>query len=477
VNFWSNIKESLLSGVPQPLVLPDALVFNAIDKDAISVSLKLSEKAGHDGERDSPDTASNTLSNTESSIVAKITQVMRPYLQNYDSQQLAYESRLASLDPLGLTSKFRGEASLQVNELRVKIDQETGSFYLLKDSLTAIEADWREFKNAWNITVDPVISDNKNRGWLLLALLVAAEAILNGLLIGPYTELGVLSGVAVAAIFPIITLLCCGLASGNLIRLIVSPVTDRNKTRLAIILVIFLSLIAVLVNLWLAYTREAAATLEEWTQGLTLLLLTLRGDPQPFGAESLLLFIFSTALYAVAVVDVYRMKHPIPGLVEKFRTRQQKHKEFSSRLKKSHQDLIALQSVSTELFRTSFDTLNAWQIEYNQIQDARVKLWQRLQNYLNHVETSTNELLSSYREINESVRKTPSPKYFKRSWTFPEIDYRERVANENPEAYQNKLRQATEELEAIQREVNSVFEKIPEIVRGIDALLTSIQKP
>lgn len=190
----------------------------------------------------------------------------------------------------------------------------------------------------------------------------------------------------------------------------------------------------------------------------------------------MLLFIFSTGLYFFAVYDVFRMKHPIPGLVEKFKNRQEKHREFSARLQKSHRDLIELQEDSMEVFKASFDTLNSWQIEYNQIQSSQIKLWQRLQNYLDHIETVANSLLMRYREMNSQHRNDKPPPYFNTRWTFPELDRRVPIVAEAADQYSSKLQIATADLEAIQKEVNDVFSSIPEIVRGIDRLLASIQK-
>jgi hypothetical protein len=475
MGIWDKVKQSLSAGVPEPLVLPDALVFNAIDGAAVSARVNLETRAASDGKKNHPSSDGESYSQTEAEIISVVTATVRPYLQNYDSQQLAYKNRLASLDPLGLAAKFRGQASLQINQIRTRIDQESGSFYLLSNALTDIENDWLAFKREWNIRVDPIISSKNHRGWVILGALVLVESLVNGFLIGPYTETGLLGGFLIAMMFPVITLLFCGIASGHLLRELISPVRKLSKNLIRGALS-FLLFTALLVNLWLAYTREAAENVGEWGQGLNLLVSTLSGSFQPFGAVSVLLFLFSTGLYLFAVYDVFRMKHPIPGLIEKFKNRGEKHLEFSSRLQKSHRDLIELQQDSISIFKASFDTLNSWQIEYNQIQSSQIKLWQRLQNYLDHVEATVNNLLARYREINLHSRNDAAPRHFKTTWKFPELDYRVPVVTEGVEQYTNRLQIATGELEAIQKEVNGEFGAIPEILRGIDALLQSIKK-
>jgi len=147
MSLFDKIKNSLSEGAPEPLVLPDSMVFSALDISAISSRLKIQDRAVENGLRNLPESDAKTFDSVEESIQNVILNEIRPNLQNYDSQQLAYKNRLSSLDPFGLASRYRGEIDLQKNQLKIKIDQESGNLFLVKEALVQIENDCKSFKD------------------------------------------------------------------------------------------------------------------------------------------------------------------------------------------------------------------------------------------------------------------------------------------------------------------------------------------
>lgn len=458
----------------EELILPDAMVFRSLDSHEISVRLDIKTKAIANGKLNFPESDSSSIDATEEEIQAEVLKIVRSNLQNYDSQQLAYQHRISSLDPIGLSSKCKGEASLQLNTLRSKIKQESGGLYTVKQSLIGIENDWQNFKNEWGIKSDPNFGVSKSGKFGLLALMVLIETIINGALIGPYTEGGPLEGGLIALIFPVLTLLLCAYPAGNLIRRLFIPAVAYKKT-LYLLIVSVLCIFATIMNLFLAYIREAVSSEMEWNQGLDLLVQTLTGNPYHIGAPGVLLFLLSMGLYVAAVFDVFFMDHPVPGLLTKLKQRNEKHKEYAERLKKSHAELLTLQENSVDDYKEIYNQLSVWQIEHNNLKGYQIALWTKLQAYLNHIENATNKLLKAYRENNKLERTSPAPDYFKEPWLFPLVEYQAPININTNDNYSERIRVALEEITKSESELNAEFHLMSHLLTGIDALLMDVK--
>ncbi len=471
----NKIKSSLGQGAPEPIALPDAMVFSQINADAISKKTELNSRAEDNGLREMPDSNSDSLDSTEAAIVAAVMSQVRPNLQNYDAHQASYQNTLAGMDPFAMAAQKRGEIDIQKNQLEVKIDQESGNLYLLKKTLVQVEDEWIAFKEKWGVKTDPSPGLSVKQKWLILIALVVTEAFLNSSLIGPYVAGGGLEAFGIAVIFPLVTLIICAYPIGYLIRRFLRPDTLKSKLT-AILLTIPLIFLALTMNLFLAFIREAAENEDDWGLGLTFLKNSFYGDFYPLGTPSFLLFILSTGLFVVAIIDVLKMDHPVPGLLDRLNRRNELHKEYSGKLKKAHDDLIYIQSNSGSQFIGVFDKLASWQINYNRVIDQQIRLSQRMRAYIEHVEDTTNALLKKYREINAVHRTSESPKYFSAEWKFPLPEYLSLPLVDTQEQYSQKLQNAANEIELAQKSLNEAFSKIPAVLKGIDELLLKVGK-
>ena len=474
MTMFEKIIKAIFGKIEEELILPDAMVFKSLDHNKISVKLDIETKAISNGKLNLPESDSLSLDATEEEIQAEVMRIVGGNLQNYDTQQSAYTHRISSLDPIGLSAKCRGEASFQLNTLRSKMKQESGALYTIKQSLVGIEKDWQNFKNQWGIKSDPNFGVSKSGKFGLLALMILIETVINGALIGPYAEGGPLEGGLIAFMFPVLTLLFCAYPAGNLIRRLFISGTTYKKI-LFFLIVASLCIFATIMNLFLAYIREAVFSGMEWHQGLDLLIQTLTGNAYPIGAPGVLIFLLSMGLYVAAVFDVFFMDHPVPGLLTKLKQRNEKHKEYAERLKKSHAELLTLQANSIDDYKGIYNQLIAWQIEHNSLKNSQLTLWNRLQAYLEHIEGVTNKLLKAYRENNKLKRTSPAPDYFNEPWLFPLVDYQAPINIEANENYSEKIRVALEEITKSESELNAEFHLMSDLLTGIDALLMDVK--
>jgi hypothetical protein len=467
------IKSSFGHGSPEPISLPDAMVFSQINEEAIARQTNLILKAEENGLNNLPDVNSDTLNATEESIVSAVMSQVRPNLQNYDAHQASYQNTLSGMDPFAMAAQKRGEIDIQKLQLEVKIDQESGNLFLVKQALVQVESEWSSFKEQWGVKTDPSPGLSVKTKWLILFALVFIEAYINSSLIGPYVAGGGLEAFGIAIIFPLVTVIICAYPIGYLMRRFQRPDTFRNKL-IAISLIIPLTFLTLTMNLFLAFIREAAENEDDWGLGLTFLKNAFLGDFYPITTPSFLLFIFSTGLFVGAIIDVMKMDHPVPGLLDKLNRRNALHKEYSEKLKKAHDDLIYIQGNSGSQFLGVFDKLASWQINYNRVIDQQIRLSQRMRAYIEHVEDTTNSLLKKYREINISKRSSMPPKYFSSEWKFPMPEYLALPVVDTQEQYSKKLQNAANEIESAQKSLNEAFSKIPGVLKGIDELLLKV---
>ncbi len=467
------IKTSLGQGTPEPIALPDAMVFSQINADAIARQTNLSGKAEENGLKEMPDSNSVSFDSTEESIVAAVMSQVRPNLQNYDAHQASYQNTLAGMDPFSMAAQKRGEIDILKNQLEMKIDQESGNLYLLKQTLVQVEDEWTAFKEMWGVKADPSQHLSLKQKWAILIVLIVAEGFINSSLIGPYVASGYIGGFVLSVFFPIVTLIFCAYPIGYLARRFFRPEASKSKA-VAILLTTPLFFIALMMNLLLAYIRQAAEDEDDWELGLTFLKNIFYGDIYPLGTASFLLFIVSTGLFFVAIFDVFKMDHPVPGLLDKLNRRNALHHEYSEKLKKAHGDLINIQNNSGSQFLGVFDKLASWQVNYNRVIDQQIRLSQKMRAYIEHVEDTTNTLLKNYREANIASRSSTPPKYFSSEWKFPMPEYLASPVVDTQEQYSKKLQNAANEIELAQKSLNEAFSKIPGVLKGIDELLLKV---
>lgn len=469
------IKDSIAQGTPEPIALPDAMVFSALSSDAISKAVNLTKKAEENGLKNIPPESSHNPDSTEDAIISTVMSEVRPNLQNYDAQVRAYQSRLASMDPFALSSKFRGNIDIQKNELEIKIEQEQGSFYLLKESLIQLEEQWGSFKKKWNIEHDPNIGLSKKTKWTIFGAIFLFEVFVTAFMIQAYVAGGTLEAIGYSLLVPTLTLGICGIPAGKLLN----RIRRGGKQPTQVLLISLCSLLfigSLTLNLFLTYIREAAIEGEDINSAISYLVQTLSGDFYPISAIGILLYLFSCGLYIGAVIDVMFMEHAIPGLQEQIENRNKLHNQYSLRLKKTHDELILIQKNSGLEFNKVFNELNSWQVAYNEIVDHQMKLYQKMKAYISHAENIANTLLKQYREINISKRTIPPPDFFNTSWKFPFNEYLIEPKFDNQQIYSKKLQDAVNEIEKSQKVLNDSFAKIPKLVQGIDELLIKVTK-
>jgi hypothetical protein len=90
-------------------------------------------------------------------------------------------------------------------------------------------------------------------------------------------------------------------------------------------------------------------------------------------------------------------------------------------------------------------------------------LVQTFRGYEPSVETAANQLLSQYRDVNRTNRKTPTPTYFDRHWSLPHsfLDTAEaRTLTADQDEERLDMQSTLAELRGLSQEVLDEYEKL-----------------
>jgi hypothetical protein len=203
------------------LILPDALSFPSVDIDKLEKEIELENNAAINGKKELPPTDSKNFDFIQQKIVEHTLSAIRPYENSFSEAIVAYNARLAALDPLGFDAKIRGLAAKKKAEIQMISTQARGEIYLHENNLRQREVEYNKFKERYGNPADPVINMPMHIKYLIMAALVILEGTLNSFFLGDYMRGGFLEGLAYALVIPLLSIVFFGVIAGTSLRKIV----------------------------------------------------------------------------------------------------------------------------------------------------------------------------------------------------------------------------------------------------------------
>lgn len=174
-----------------PIVLPDAITFTAIDAAAIEAQLELKRKAEEFGAKNYPPKDQIPPDAVESELSREVTLRLRPVQDLYIENQKAYAARLATLEPLTLASQVKGKVASQKAAIAVALADAENHMYSASQRLEDAQRKYRDLKAKYGGIADPI---DQGKPWWKKILLVVAfiliEGVVNGASIQAYMSGG-----------------------------------------------------------------------------------------------------------------------------------------------------------------------------------------------------------------------------------------------------------------------------------------------
>jgi hypothetical protein len=453
----------------EELLLPDALTFPAIDAKQLEIKLSLEERAVEHGLQNYPKSDATVFGAFETELIDEVTRTVRPLQISYSEAMTAYASRMAALDPLGFDAGLRAKAAVLRAQIGMTVNQVKGEIFLHANNLRQREKEYKDFKEKEGNPADPHLTFSRSTKLYILIALILFEAVINGLYIGPYLAAGLLEGVGIAIAFPLITLVLFGWLGGVSLRKFHNKDISSKIIGLSLTLTSLLG--ATIINLFLAAIRTSVEVSDDgiseakiiWFEYLSLNFQNING-------QGLLLLLLATGFFIVALYDIYSLDHYIPGFYKAYKLRESAHAEYSEKLNDLNNRLLKEGSSIREI-ADSYQNLQSWQVEFNNILNNQNQLTRKYKSYLNSVEETVNRVIKKYMELNEKSRSTPIPKYFDAKWQFNEylawiLDDAD-VTND----FQNKLIIVYKNIESIQKEISLEIDETRNILQPIDKVL------
>ena len=176
------------------------------------------------------------------------------------------------------------------------------------------------------------------------------------------------------------------------------------------------------------------------------------------------------AFFIAAAIDVESLDHSIPGFLQAFKTREKAHQEYNKKMEILNKKLMLTANTSKEI-SDAFDSLQAWQIEYQNIIINRQQLIGKFNSYIKHIEILVNNLLSKYRDINSTIRKSPPPFYFSNKWSYPNFISENTETTIMVKDFQEKITLVYKNIELIQREIEEEVKSLSSVISSVGTAL------
>jgi hypothetical protein len=448
-----------IRGSERPTTVPGFL--RPVDTAAIARQLHLEPTAKKRGRSDIPPSDASTLDAIEQQIVQKIESEWTWQGGELINNLRAYKQRLASY---GVQSEFtrlvvRAKDTLaQLREADHRAEAQLGP---LREDYLAARQELQDFKTKNRLKRSAQVPSRRWTTFGFLFVLVAFESVANGIFFAKGSEFGLLGGVGTAIVISIVNIAWCFVLG-------LWPIRWINHCNFSVKLLGFLLSIAgiaglVALHAFAGHYRDSMAAIGE-DRALNDAIATLRATPWVL-ANLNSYYLFAMGLF-FGILSIYKgatFDDPYPGYGPRSRRHEEIREEYSDEHADQLDGLALIKDETIELLDQGITKLPLYPQEAANIRAQRAALVQTFRGYEPSVETAANQLLSQYRDVNRTNRKTPAPAYFDRHWSLPHsfLDTAEvRTLTADQDEERIDMQSILVELKGLSQEVLDEYEKL-----------------
>ena len=291
--------------------------------------------------------------------------------------------------------------------------------------------------------------------WLLLAVLVVLESILNGLLFAEGSETGIIGGVAQALMLSVLNV-----GSAVLFATLVLPlarhVHPAVRTVGAISILLYMGWVFG-INLWIGHFRDLFIQ-NNGDVSVTALASRLSTAPLLLSdARSQLLVALGIFLNLVSVIDAGGLDDPYPGYGAIGRHRMRALSDYADQKARCLADLMRMRDNVIKDMSSVIQTLKTAQHELGLALGGRSRLHDNYRRFLTHLAECHARLQQRYRDANLQERSTETPKRFGVRPEAPDF-LAVPALPVAPDATRDSKTQIIERMEHFVRAINNEFE-------------------
>jgi hypothetical protein len=410
-----SVRELVAATMGKPeAVPPSSQTFPPLDVEQIARVLRLDERAEQAGRARLPAADADGPDVAELEVLGIIEEAARKANEDYLSQRDFYEGRIrrAAITP-DLRVQLEAAGANALADFKAEIIHDQNTLHTLLQAAGNREQEYQEFRERHRLNRLPknISRGQRTFAFMVLAVFVILESIINGMFFAEGSEAGIIGGVMQALVLSVLNV---GVAT--LYAVYGLPFLFHRRVWGKVLGV--LATVAFIV--WLLGLNLAIGHFRDlFVQGagsvqMVDLLNRLTGAPLFLNdAKSGLLVLLGIALGLLSVIDVAASRDPYPGYGAIGHERQRAIERYSHENAKSLAAIMRLRDQTVDDMTSGIEMMRAAQFDMQQAIEGRSRLHHNYRAYLEHLAVVHERLIQRYREGNRRVRRGDVPAYFR----------------------------------------------------------------
>jgi hypothetical protein len=397
--------------------VPTTAVFPDINKEKLARELKLEEEGRKRGSTGQPEEGNEILDHVELQAVARVEDLRRRGLDNFETNRRVYSERL------NLAVSARMQVETESNNAKARFSEDVTKWRsLMVTPREKVQETfrWRNRFRELNKLERPADQKSSLVSVIGLALvMIILEAFGNAYLFAQANPLGLLGGLVAAFLVS-----AGNVSMSTIMGMGIRYINCRGffnllKKFAGLVFVVSWLGFAMIYNLGVAHFRDAAESGSEWREAGIQAIQSIQVSP--FGLqtmESYVLFLLGFIISIVSCLKGYNSSDAYPGYSKVTLAVVDARNEYVDQLEDSLDILAERRDEAVEALREANDEVHR---NINDSVDAlygQRALQSNLTPFLEQCDMTANYLLAVYRDANRATREDEAPKYFKNKFAF-----------------------------------------------------------
>lgn len=393
-------------------------IFPDIDLEKTKDDLRPEERGRSRGELDQPTTLPDQPDEVEREILSFVEGARKQALDMFHDHLRSYEDRLRHLDIAGRAQEIELAARDALSDFRSATHGGVDELHGPWERLATVSQEYAIFRSRNGITHAAYVPASLILHSGLIAFLLLAETVLNGVFFARGNELGLIGGFADALVISMLNVAISCIFG----RLLLPQAWHRYVWRriVGVSSMVFWAIGIFIFNLFVGHYRDALGAADP-TTAISTGLAAFREDPLALADFKSWALVGLGCLAAfVALIDGFRMVDPYPGYTTVARKLAEAEDDYTNLKAELKGKLEDRKAQVVDALRAAQEDIGKRRAEHLEIRNARTRLVEGLSAHLRHLHHIGGALLAAYREANLQTRRSAAPARFAQPVRFPE---------------------------------------------------------
>lgn len=382
------------------------------DSEGVARELRLEERGAENGAANLPTSDARLHDAVEEEVVSRVQRVWQQATSEADRWFLACDQRISNLSLLTQLPTTQASAIQTESKIKAEVVQATLRLTTARDAVTQSYMQMRAFQREHNLNRPAKLSPSQMLTYGTIILTWIAETAANSVLLRANDDLGLVGGIAAAAIVGAINIGVAVFVGRN----ILPRLNLRSGAKTVFIgLTALWGLFLVAWNLFAAHYRDAKVA---GVDGPEFVAAGMIASP-PASIYSWGLLILGVIFAIVAAMAAYRMSDPFPGYADVWNEHEQRCADYAGEIESVAKELKDLHDAASDEFANLRTGLAQQLADQARALTGRNAFAQRLSRFHAELEQAGRQLLATYRDRNRAARTEPAPAYFDSDFALP----------------------------------------------------------